>query len=168
MCRIFVIFAENNPMKRALLFLLLALTVPFSRAGAQTVALGEKVPELRVSEWIGGQQPKPAQLTWIEFFHAQNPSSVTSLERLKALSSKLGTKLRIIVLSREKGEETLRVLTPYVSPRIGVGIDPSGRTFAAFGVQYVPFGVLTDARNRALWLGNSLQLKEETIRDNLH
>lgn len=154
-------------MKRVLIFLLLALTAPFAQAEAQTVVLGQKVPELRIAEWVAGQQPAPAQLTWIEFFHAQNPASVTSLEKLKALSNKLGTKLRIIVVSREKGEEVLRVLEPYVSPRISVGIDPTGRTFTAFGVQYVPFGVLTDARNRALWLGNSLQLKEETIRDNI-
>lgn len=154
-------------MKRVLIFLLLALTAPFAQAEAQTVVLGQKVPELRITEWVAGRQPAPAQLTWIEFFHAQNPASVTSLEKLKALSNKLGTKLRIIVVSREKGEEVLRVLEPYVSPRISVGIDPTGRTFTAFGVQYVPFGVLTDARNRALWLGNSLQLKEETIRDNI-
>lgn len=154
-------------MKRVLIFLLLALTAPFAQAEAQTVVLGQKVPELRITEWVAGRQPAPAQLTWIEFFHAQNPASVTSLEKLKALSNKLGTKLRIIVVSREKGEEVLGVLAPYVSPRISVGIDPTGRTFTAFGVQYVPFGVLTDARNRALWLGNSLQLKEETIRDNI-
>lgn len=35
--------------------------------------------------------------------------------------------------------------------------------FSAFNVQYVPFGVLVDSRNRALWMGNSLQLTPEII-----
>ena len=41
---------------------------------------------------------------------------------------------------------------------MGVGFDASGRSFSNFGVAYLPFGVLTDAKNRALWMGNSLQL----------
>ena len=35
--------------------------------------------------------------------------------------------------------------------------------FTAFGVTYVPFGVLTDAKNRAVWMGNSLQFNEKLI-----
>ena len=41
--------------------------------------------------------------------------------------------------------------------------DTGGRIFSAFNVQYVPFGVLVDSRNRALWMGNSLQLTPEII-----
>ena len=37
------------------------------------------------------------------------------------------------------------------------------KAFTAFGVTYVPFGVLTDARNRATWMGNSLQFNEKLI-----
>ena len=42
-------------------------------------------------------------------------------------------------------------------------INHLGRIFSAFNVQYVPFGVLVDSRNRALWMGNSLQLTPEII-----
>lgn len=169
MWQIFAIFAENKTprMKRVFLLLLFALTAPFVQAVGQHIALGERVPELRVEKWIAGQQPAAAPLTYIEFYQSQNEASRKSLDRLKALSDKLGAKLRIIVVAREKEEDAARLAGPYVSRRIGVGIDPTGRTFTAFGVNYLPFGVLTDARNRALWLGNTLQLKEEIIEENL-
>ena len=37
------------------------------------------------------------------------------------------------------------------------------KSFTAFGVSYLPFGVLTDAKNRTLWMGNSLQINEKLI-----
>ena len=43
----------------------------------------------------------------------------------------------------------------------------SGQNYSAFEVDYVPFGVLTNARNRVLWLGNTLQLTPEDIDRNL-
>lgn len=63
-----------------------------------------------------------------------------------------------MVVAQESEEKVAAILRPYVSQRIGVGFDASGRSFANFGVAYLPFGVLTDAKNRALWMGNSLQL----------
>jgi len=33
----------------------------------------------------------------------------------------------------------------------------------ASGVSSLPFGVLTDAKNRTLWMGNSLQINEKLI-----
>lgn len=147
--------------------LLLAVALPCTAAFGQRIALGEKVPELRIGTWIGGQQPAAAPLTYIEFYQSQTPASAKSLGKLKALTDKLGAKLRVVVVVREKEDEAARMLGSYVSPRIGVGVDQAGRTFAAFGVEYLPFGVLTDARNRALWMGNTLQLKEEIIEENL-
>lgn len=154
-------------MKKTVFLLLLALAAPFAVVRAQNIALGERVPELRVAAWLGGQQPAGAPLTYVEFFHSSNPGCIESLGRLRTLTNKFGTKLRVIVLAREKEETVAPLLTPYLSPRISAGLDPSGRIFAAFGVEYVPFGVLLDAKNRALWMGNTLQLNEKIIGDSL-
>lgn len=158
-------FAETkvpSAMKRILMLLLFALTVPAAGA-AQQIALGERAPEIRPAAWLGGRQPDNAPMTYVEFFVESNPACRTSLERLKELTSKLDTKLRVIVVAREKEERIAPLLAPYLSPRIGVALDPEGKVFAAYGVSYVPFGVLTDGRNRALWMGNSLQLNEQVI-----
>lgn len=152
-------------MKKSLLVFLVLMLFPFA-VSSQNIFIGERVPELRVSTWLGGEQPTVAPLTYIEFFHSTNPSCLTSVERLKDISDKLGAKLRIIVVSKEKEEIVSPLLAPYLSPRITVGLDPSGKTFTLFGVNYVPFGVLTDEKNRTLWLGNTLQLTPELIEKN--
>lgn len=149
-------------MKRIIPLLLLALAVPAFGA-AQRIALGERTPEVRPAAWLGGQQPQGADMTYVEFFAESNPACRTSLERLKELTSKLGTKLRVIVVAREKEERLAPLIAPCLSPRFVVALDPEGKVFAAYGVSYVPFGVLTDARGRALWMGNSLQMTEQVI-----
>lgn len=153
-------------MKKILLTCLLALLG--TAAQAQTVALGQKVPEVKPAVWLEGRQPAAAQLTYIEFFQPTNSACIASLDNLQALSRKLGTKLHIAVVSREKDDETVALLTSYVSEAMSVGLDPSGRIFTAFGIAYLPSGVLVDARNRALWMGNSRQVDEQLIRKFLH
>ena len=97
------------------------------------------------------------------FFHSSNPACIASLKRLKEITDKTGAKLRVIVVTKGR--------TPRKSRRCSGPISRSGsarpsarkKAFTAFGVTYVPFGVLTDARNRAMWMGNSLQFNEKLI-----
>lgn len=145
-------------------YLIWLLAAGFASAGAtaQNIALGERVPELKIQTWLDNRQPEPAPTTYIEFFHSTNPACKTSLERLKEITGKSGTKLRVIVVTKEDPAKIAPLLRPYLSERISVGLNAE-KSFTAFGVSYLPFGVLTDAKNRTLWMGNSLQINEKLI-----
>lgn len=121
-------------MKKVLLIWLLAAGFASAGATAQNIALGERVPELKIQTWLDNRQPEPAPTTYIEFFHStkEDPAKIAPL------------------------------LRPYLSERISVGLNAE-KSFTAFGVSYLPFGVLTDAKNRTLWMGNSLQINEKLI-----
>ena len=154
-------------MKKALLILLSAWVLKPADAEAQNIVLGEKVPELKAAGWIDDRHPGPADVTYVEFFHSSNPACVLSLKRLKALAGKSDVPMRVIVVTREDTAriDTARIapmLRPHLSERVSATIHAE-RGFSAFGVTYVPFGVLIDARNRALWMGNSLQVNEQLI-----
>ena len=149
-------------MKKVLLIWLLAAGFASAGATAQNIALGERVPELKAQAWLDDRQPTPAPMTYIEFYHSTNPACKTSLERLKELTGKLGTKLRVIVVTKEDAAKIAPLLRPYLSERLTVVLNAE-KGFTAFGVTYLPFGVLTDAKNRALWMGNSLQINEKLI-----
>lgn len=149
-------------MKKFLLALA-ALCAATPAALAQNIALDERAPEPRIQSWLDDREPAPAPLTYIEFFHSSNKSSQASLDRLQELSAEYGDRLRIIVVVHEPREKVAQLLAPRISDRLGVGFDPAGRNFAAYGVTYVPFGVLLGPRNRALWMGNTLQLTPEII-----
>ena len=151
-------------MKKVLLILLFAWAFPLASAEAQNIALGERVPELKVSSWLNGRKPATTpRLTYVEFFQSSNAACITSLKQLRALTDKLGTKLHVVVVTQEKEDKIGPMLKPYLSQQVSVALDAGGRIFTAFGVQYVPFGVLVDSKNRALWMGNSLQLTPEII-----
>lgn len=150
-------------MKKTILITLAAMAFGAAASG-QEIALGERVPEFRIAAWLDDRQPEAAPLTYIEFFHSSSPAGVKSLERLRDLSRREGERLRIVVVTREQHEKVARMLRPYLSERIGVALD-AARGFELFGVRYVPFGVLTDRHNRALWMGNTLQFDEETIQE---
>ena len=149
-------------MKKALLILLSVWILSPSEAEAQNIILGEKVPELKAAGWIDNRHPAPAPITYVEFFHSSNPACINSLKRLRALATKPKSDLRVIVVTREDTARTASMLRPYLSERVTATIH-ADRGFSAFGVTYVPFGVLIDARNRALWMGNSLQFNEKVI-----
>ncbi|MEG0788928.1 MAG: hypothetical protein RSB23_02435 [Alistipes sp.] len=143
-------------MKRVVLIFTLLLC--FCVAEAQNIVLGTRVPELKVQTWLEGRQPAPSELTYIEFFHSASKSGFASLDHLKLISNKLSTKLSIIVIVQEQETKTLDRLRPYCSGQMYIGIDNSGKDFLNFGVSYVPFGVLVNAKDRALWMGNTLKL----------
>lgn len=152
-------------MKKILILLLFALAIPGTNLRAQCIALGERAPEIKPTAWLGDKPPAEAPTTYVEFFSASNPAGIASLKHLQTLTSKFGTKLRVIVVSRDKEETLAPIVAPYLSPRFAVALDPQGRLFSAYGVSYIPFGVLLDARGRALWQGNTRQLTEKIIRD---
>lgn len=152
-------------MKKVLLILSFAAVAAVAAAGgaaAQNIVLGDRVPELKISKWLDDNQPEAAPATYIEFFHSSNPACIASLKRLKEITDKTGAKLRVIVVTKEDAAKVTPLLRPYLSKRIGAALGTE-KAFTAFGVTYVPFGVLTDARNRAMWMGNSLQFNEKLI-----
>lgn len=149
-------------MKGLLLFAFLFFAVPHA-ARAQTIVLGERLPDLQAEKWLDDRRPDDAPLTCIEFFHTSDRSAGPGLDRLKATADALGGRLRIVVVTREPCEKIVPLLRPYLSGRFGVILDPSGRIFSHFGVNYLPFGILADSRNRAMWMGNTLQLTPEFI-----
>lgn len=85
------------------------------------------------------------------------------LDALRDLSNKLGSKLRIIIITQEDSDKIAPILTPYISERIGVALDHDKKVFGSFGVDFVPFSVLIDAKNRVLWMGNPQSMTSSFI-----
>jgi len=149
--------------KQGFFGLLLAWTISFFPLQAQNTALGQKVSEIRSETWLDGVHPASAPLTVLTFFTASNPVCVKTLEHLHALTEKADDRLRVIVVTRDDEAEMAPVMVPYLSPRMTVAFDADGKIFKSFGVSYVPFSLLTDARNRVLWQGNPLRLTEAIV-----
>ena len=149
-------------MKRVLLL----LTVVFCTLGAshaQNIVIGERAPEHKSVTWLASRNPAAADLSFLEIIHSSNKGSSASLDALRDLSNKLGSKLRIIIITQEDSDKIAPILTPYISERIGVALDHDKNVFGSFGVDFVPFSVLIDAKNRVLWMGNPQSMTSSFI-----
>ncbi len=154
-------------MKRNAAFVLVAALV-FTAAAAQVPVIGEKVPDFKVKEWLSMHRPVPApgRMMLVEFFHPSNAGSVGRLSELDRLAKQYPAGLTVAVITKEDSPEVRRMLRE-ASSRYHAGIDDAGRTFAAFGVQYVPYAVLIDPKGRLLWMGNSTAMDDSIIENNL-
>lgn len=149
-------------MKRVIL-LLAAVFLTLGTLQAQNIVIGERAPELKNITWLSDRQPVAAEFTLLVFFHSSNEGCIRALSNLEELSSKLGSKLRIVVVTQEEAGKIAPILSPRLSPRFGVALDPTKRTFSGFGVEFVPFSVLIDSRNRVVWMGNPMTVTSSFI-----
>lgn len=152
-------------MKRILLALFLLSWSP--TVAAQNVALGEKTPDLKVASWLDGRLPAQGRTTLLVFFHSASRPSVESLAHLQALGRAFGERMNIVVVAKERPESVEAIVRPYAGGNLTVAFDDGSRSFSAYDVQYLPFGVLVSAKGRALWMGNPRQLTEATVESNL-
>ncbi len=145
-------------MKRLMIGVILCAMV--STASAQKLMTGDRAPQLQVSTWLDGKSASSGPRL-VEFFHS---ASAPSLARLNVLSD-LATKnpdLNVVLVTREEASAVATALGAGEHP-YKVAIDQEGKTFAEYGVQYLPFAVLIDAKGRIAWFGNPAQLSQSQI-----
>ncbi|MEG1621790.1 MAG: hypothetical protein RR330_00300 [Alistipes sp.] len=149
---------------KKILWIFILLSMFSSASVAQNILLGERVPEIKSEAWLQGQEPAAKPLTYIEFYHSKHKGSAASLAHLEQLARTFDTKLKIIVITNEKQANFEAQLTPYLTRNANFGVLTDGsKIFTAYGVNYLPFGVLVDAKNRALWMGNGAKLQAAQI-----
>ena len=151
-------------MKRAFLFLLALLACAFSGTIlAQNIVIGEKAPELKNVLWLADKAPAASDYSLLIFFHSSNRGCFASIDNVQKVSKGVEHKFKIIVITQEEADKIAPLLTSYLSERFGVAFDHEKKIFANFGVQFVPFGVTTDAKNRVQWMGNPQTLTNKLI-----
>ena len=147
-------------MKRLILTLVIMLSAVVA-ASAQNVVIGEKLPETRFRKWLMDLQPEAADYTCMIFYHSESPLCRQCLRRVKNMVSKYGTKLNVIIVTKEDYDTAGVTLTEHLGDRMAVAFDDGGRAFRYFGVKFIPFCVISDRKRRAVWCGNGITLTEQ-------
>ena len=128
-------------MKRLILTLVIMLSAVVA-ASAQNVVIGEKLPETRFRKWLMDLQPEAADYTCMIFYHSESPLCRQCLRRVKNMVSKYGTKLNVIIVTKEDYDTAGVTLTEHLGDRMAVAFDDGGRAFRYFGVKFIPFCVI--------------------------
>ena len=142
------------------LTLSLALTLP---AAAQNLAIGERTPSMHIGyrHWMNGYVPPEREFNYIGFVHSASLLCVRGTEHAERIIAANG-KIRMLIFTKESAAETGAWLGRYAAGNSGVACERE-YTFRSFGVNYAPFGVITDSKRRVLWFGNPKQLTEEFL-----
>jgi len=147
-------------MKRPILTFVMMLSA-LAAVQAQNVIIGEKLPETHFRKWLMDLQPDAADYTCMIFYHSESSICRRCLERMKNMVSKYGTKLNVIIITKEDYDTAGVTLTEHLGDRMAVAFDSNGRTFRYFGVKFIPFCVISDRKRRAVWCGNGITLTEK-------
>ncbi len=147
-------------------------------AHAQRLIVGERAPELKNVTWIspppklppaaehprGGSDKKPTaeRVTWLVFIHSQNGGIRQQLTHVDTVVD-TNPNLHAVIVAQEAVDVVSPVVSMHLNARVTAATDTHKRIFPAFGVQYVPFSVVVDTKNRVLWMGNPMQLNDNVI-----
>lgn len=150
-------------MKRFVITLTLMLFSVVTRATAENIIVGDKLPDMRVQAWLMDLQPDKADYTCILFYHSESELCKQSLRQIKRLVKANAPHFNMIIITKEDYASAGVSLTEHLADNIGVAFDDKGRTFRYFGVKFIPFCVVCDSKNRAVWCGNGASLNQAVI-----
>ena len=129
---------------------------------AQNLVIGARVADLKVSEYVVGQQPDDNRPVLVEFFFSASEPSRKRIPVLDDLARRQAGKVSVVLLSRE-GADKIVPLFEGTNYAFAVALDDEGKTFDAYGVKFVPFSVLLDAKGRVWWFGNSARRTSQDL-----
>lgn len=148
-------------MKRIILMTAM-LFLALSPLSAQRLVIGERAPELKIQKWLTAVPSTEGKFVMVEFFHSSNKKSVERLSTLNTLAKTNAEKLAVIIITRESDPAVTSVILNG-NPSYYVGLDEGGKIFSAYSAQYVPYSVVSDKKQRILWVGNPTSMSNEDV-----
>lgn len=143
--------------------MILILSALHFECRAQSVIVGDKLPELNLRRWLMDLQPDDAAYTCLMFHHSESELCREALDRAVALIGEYDSQFNIIILTKEYYDKAGVALTEYLDDHVGVVFDQGARAHRTLKVNFVPFCVICDKRRRVLWSGNSAMLTQEIM-----
>lgn len=151
-------------MKQVLHIVIALVALCFSiSTEAQTISLGERTPRIKKAKWLNGNQPQKCDFTYIEFIHSASISCRNSAERIYGIINSFDN-VAFVLVSHQSATEIDEWVTHHINERSGVIVDDR-HIRTSFGVNYAPYAVILDHKNRALWFGNPQRLDRTKIEE---
>lgn len=149
-------------MKRFFSILLLLLAT-VSAVSAQSVIIGEKLPDLSLRKWLMDFEPSQAEYTCYLFCHSESNLCIKSLNAIKPLVKDDVHRLNLIIVTKEEYEDAGVTLTEHLDDNVFVAFDLQGRAFRSLDVNFIPFCIICDKKRRTLWCGNGITLTQTVL-----
>lgn len=151
-------------MKKFLAILIFTLVVAVAATPssfAQNVATQERVPKIKLNNWLNGHIPVESDYTYLGFIHSASVPCIESTSHIISTAKQVG--MNVIIITKESQASLGNWLYKITDePCVGV-LHSSSAIFTNYGVEYAPFGVIISKKRRALWFGNPNRLTQKQI-----
>ena len=132
-------------------------------AVAQHIAIGERIARIKEIKEYRKQHKAEHQYQYIGFVHTTSiPSAITSEDLLGMADS--ADVMDVIFLSKESLDLTADWFRRDADNRTATFAEMK-HIFKRYGIEYVPYGVITDSRRRVVWAGNPELLTTAKIKN---
>lgn len=158
-------------MKRLLISVIVYITVLTAllciptNAEAQAIRLGERIPDISVESEYGRSLERIASsYVCLIFIHSDSTPCINAVNALDTITEIHNEAIHKVLVTYEGMEDELSIRNCITLQNYTLAFDHERRTFQAFEVSYVPFGVIYDTRrNRIHWFGPLHQLNAQII-----
>ena len=147
---------------RHILTILALVWVVAVEADAQNIRLGDRLPDIPLSNELDVAYKDYVCLT---FINTESTPCLTAIENIVGIVKEHTPNMELVfVCNQSPGcEQDIAHLTEDIKHTMAY--DSEGRIFKALGIEYVPYMVIySTKRNRVEWFGSMRQLSESTIK----
>ena len=107
-------------------------------------------------------EPSAAEYSCILFYHSKSDLCRQTLATIKQHVKKQKGRLNLTIITKEDYHDAGVEMTEHLKEHIGVAFDDGGKTFKYFGVNFIPFCIISH-KKRVVWCGNGASLNSATI-----
>lgn len=158
-------------MKRLLISVIVHITALTALLGittnaeAQTIRLGERIPDISVeSEYGRSLEQIASSYVCLIFIHSDSAPCINAVNAIESIEEIHNEAIHKVLVTYEGVEDEHSIRNRITLRNYTLAFDNEQRTFDAFEVSYVPFGVIYDTRrNRIHWFGPLHQLNAQII-----
>lgn len=150
---------------RVILTILASMMMFISATQAQQIRLGHRIPDINTASEFGTEiKLIEHEYVCLIFVHSESLPCINAIEHYREVSQPLSSRMATVLITPEERSDDTDIIVRYANDHTSVAFDDEHRTFKAFGVDFVPFGVIYDTKHRrVLWFGSILQLHHEML-----
>ena len=137
-----------------------AMVVACTSASAQNIRLGDKIPDISVESVVGTELKLIEQeYTCLIFMHSKCEPCFKAIPDFYNVASTIADRLAIVLITHETREAESDIAKNFEGCYNTIAFDNKSNTHKAFGINFVPFGVIYKTKNRRIeWFGSLQQL----------
>lgn len=146
---------------RRILTILAIIMATAIEADAQSIRLGDRIPDIPLSQELDVAY---RDYVCLMFINTASAPSLTAIENITTIVKEWAPNMELVfVCNQAPGcEKDIAHLTEGIKHTMAY--DSEARIFKAFGIEYVPYMVIySTRRNRIVWFGSTRQFNDNTI-----